>query len=111
MATLEKKSLNKLQQTEVCEKGKAVALTAGGFKFQMSTMEPGFRWSKHMKQLAKTESCQNPHVLYVISGTFRVKMDDGTEEEYSSGDIAVMPPGHDVWTIGDKPAVALEISH
>jgi quercetin dioxygenase-like cupin family protein len=63
-----------------------------------------------MKPLVKTESCQKSHVLYVISGKFRVKMDDGTEEEYGTGDIGVMPPGHDVWTVGDKPAVLLEIS-
>jgi quercetin dioxygenase-like cupin family protein len=75
----------------------------------MSTMELGFRWSEHMKPLAKTESCQNPHILYVISGRFQVNMDDGTEEEYSTGDIAVMPPGHDMCTTGDKPAVVLEI--
>ena len=107
---IQKKNLNELQ-TDVCEKGKAAVVTAGGLTFHMITMEPGYRWSKHMKPLAKTESCQNPHVLYVISGRFRAKMDDGKEEEFGSGDIGVMPPGHDVWTIGDKPAVLLHISH
>jgi len=33
------------------------------------------------------------------------------EEELSPGDIAVITPGHDSWTVGSEPAVALEISH
>jgi hypothetical protein len=47
----------------------------------------------------------------MISGRLGFKMDDGQEEEFGPGDIAIIPPGHDTWTIGAEPAVALEISH
>jgi hypothetical protein len=38
-------------------------------------------------------------------------MDNGKEEEFGAGDMGAIPPGHDGWTVGDKPAVWLEISH
>ncbi len=111
MATLEKKSFKQPEQATGYEKGKLEAVTAGGIIFERVTTEPGWRWSKHMKSIAKTASCQKSHVLYLISGRLRVKMDDGKEEEFGAGDIAVVPPGHDMWTVGDQPAVTLEISH
>ena len=30
----------------------------------------------------------------------KVVMDDGEEAEYGPGDFAIMPPGHDAWTVG-----------
>ena len=39
----------------------------------------------------------------------KVVMDDGEEMEYGPGDFAVMPPGHDAWTIGDEPCVLLGV--
>lgn len=110
MATLEKKSLSKPEQHQEYEKGKAEVITAGGLTFVRSTTEPGWQWSKHQKALAKTESCTKAHLIYIISGRLHVKMDDGKEEEFGPGDIAVIPPGHDIWTAGNEPAVALEIS-
>jgi uncharacterized cupin superfamily protein len=38
--------------------------------------------------------CQAPHTQYIISGRIRVRMDDGEEEEFGSGDVGVVPPGH-----------------
>ena len=111
MAALEKKSLNQPEQAQRYEKGKAEIVSAGGLTFERITTEPGWQWSKHVKPLAKTESCQKSHLLYMISGKLHVRMDDGKEEEFGPGDIAIIPPGHDVWTVGDKPAVVLEISH
>ena len=110
MATLEKKSFNQPEQSHRYEKGKAEIVSAGGLTFERITTEPGWQWSKHAKAIAKTESCQKSHLLYMISGRLHVRMDDGKEEEFGPGDIAVIPPGHDNWTVGDKPAVVLEIS-
>jgi hypothetical protein len=30
----------------------------------------------------------------------RVKMDDGTEEEFGPGDIGYLTPGHNAWVVG-----------
>jgi quercetin dioxygenase-like cupin family protein len=111
MATVEKKSLNQPEQIHKYEKAKNEVITAGGLTFERITTEPGWQWSKHVKPIAKIESCQKSHLLYLISGILHVRMDDGKEAEFSTGDVGVIPPGHDVWTVGDKPAVVLEISH
>ena len=111
MATLEKKSLNQPEETEKYEKLKIEVLTIGGFPIWRVTAEPGWRWSKHLKSVAGTESCQKDHLLYVISGKLGVRMNDGKEEEFGPGEVGRVPPGHDGWTVGDKPVVWLEIPH
>jgi hypothetical protein len=35
-------------------------------------------------------------------------MDDGSEAEFGSGDVGVIPPGHDAWVIRDEPVVAID---
>jgi class 3 adenylate cyclase len=63
--------------------------------------EPGWRWSKDVKPVVQTDSCQNRHVGYVISGALHVVMEDGTEVEIQAGDAFEIPPGHDAWVVGD----------
>ena len=63
--------------------------------------EPGWRWSKDVKPVVQTSSCQNRHVGYVIAGALHVAMDDGTEMEIRAGDAFEIPPGHDAWVVGD----------
>lgn len=64
--------------------------------------EPGWRWSKVMQPMAGTSSCQIAHACYVLSGRMHIKMDDGQEAEMAAGDFAMIPPGHDAWTIGNE---------
>jgi len=73
-----------------------------------ATFRPGWRWSKHVKPIAKTESCQAAHVGYFVSGRLHVRMDDGSEEEFGAGDVHIIPPGHDAWVVGDEPVVAVD---
>ena len=73
-----------------------------------ATFEPGGRWSEHVKPLAGTDSCQAAHTGYFVSGRMTVVMDDGEELEYGPGDFAVMPPGHDAWTVGSEPCVVID---
>jgi uncharacterized cupin superfamily protein len=49
------------------------------------------------------------HVGYMLSGRLTARMNDGTEMEFGAGDLVYIPPGHDGWTIGDEPAVMLQI--
>jgi quercetin dioxygenase-like cupin family protein len=48
--------------------------------------------------------------MYVISGKMRVKMDDGSEEEFGPGDTGVVPSGHDAWVVGNEPCVAVDFT-
>jgi hypothetical protein len=111
MATIEKKSLNLAEQTQQIGRVKVETITMGALKFQRYTAAPGWQWSKDVKPVAKTESCQVNHLIYVISGQIGVRMDEGKLEEFNPGDMGSIPPGHDGWTIGNQPAVWLEIPH
>jgi mannose-6-phosphate isomerase-like protein (cupin superfamily) len=74
------------------------------------TFEPGWRWSQDVKPIAGTDSCQAHHTLYIISGRMHVVMDDGSEADLGPGDAAVIPPGHDAWTVGDEACVSVDFS-
>ncbi|MCU0628148.1 MAG: cupin domain-containing protein [Methanoregulaceae archaeon] len=111
MVTIERKSLNQPEEINRPEKLKMEAITIRGFMIRRITAEPGWQWSKHLKAIQKTESCQKDHILYVISGRLLVRMDDGKEEEFGPGDAGSIPPGHDGWTVGDTPVVWLEFQH
>jgi hypothetical protein len=39
-----------------------------------------------------------------------IVMDDGTEADLGPGDVMVIEPGHDAWTVGDEPCVAVDWS-
>ncbi len=73
-----------------------------------ATFQPGWQWSKHIKPIAGTESCEAAHIGYFVSGRMKVVMDDGEEMEYGPGDFFTMAPGHDAWIVGDEPCVVID---
>ncbi|MET9625088.1 cupin domain-containing protein [Streptomyces sp. NPDC006464] len=73
-----------------------------------AVFEPGWQWSKHVKPIAGTDSCQASHVGYVVSGRMKVVMDDGETAELGPGDFMAVAPGHDAWVLGDEACVALD---
>ncbi len=107
---MQKKSTSKPDETRNFPKAKVELIKLEGTTFALTTFEPGWKWSKDIKPLVKTKSCQVLHTIYQVSGKLHARMDDGTENEYGPGDIAVIPPGHDAWTVGDEPAVGLDIT-
>jgi quercetin dioxygenase-like cupin family protein len=110
MKRTEKKSLKSPDETRTFPKGKVEMAAVGGVTFGRATFEPGWKWSEHVKPIAKTKSCQAPHTWYQVSGRLRVRMDDGTEIEFGPGDVGVIAPGHDGWVVGNEPAVGIDIS-
>ena len=66
-------------------------------------LEPGWRWSDHVKPLAGTEWCEASHFRYHVSGTLHVKMADGTELDEGPGQITSLSANHDAWVVGDEP--------
>jgi hypothetical protein len=73
------------------------------------TLEPRWRWrwSKDVKPIVNTNSCQNGSYRNKISGRLHVKMDDETEQEFSPGEVSYVPPGHDAGVVGNEPFVAI----
>jgi ethanolamine utilization protein EutQ (cupin superfamily) len=104
-----KASFDSPDETRGFDRGHTAIVTLGGLMFGLDTFEPGWRWSKSVKPLVGTDSCQVTHLGYVLSGRLHVTMDDQTEEEFGPGDLVYVPPGHDGWTVGDEPVVMLEI--
>ncbi len=72
------------------------------------TLNPGWRWSQHVKPLVNTEWCQTPHYQYQLSGKLHILMQDGTEFETAPGQVVSLPPGHDAWVVGDEPVVVID---
>ena len=46
----------------------------------------------------------------VVAGTLAVRMADGSSEEFSAGDVMLLPPGHDAWSVGDQACRFVEFS-
>jgi len=107
---MEKKTLNSPDETRTFEKGKVELASLGGITFGWANFEPGWRWSESIKPIVKTEYCEAPHVNYHVSGQLRIRMADGTEQEFGPGDVGVVPPGHDAWVVGNEPVVVVDIS-
>jgi class 3 adenylate cyclase len=73
-------------------------------------MEPGWRWSAHVRPHVGGDWCEARHVGVVLSGRFEVVMRDGTRLQFGPLDAFEIPPGHDGYTVGDEPCVQIEWS-
>ncbi len=83
-------------------------ITLGDFTLGRGTFEPGWRWSEDVKPIAGTDSCMARHTGICVSGQMAVRSDDGTEVTIGAGDVVVIEPGHDAWTVGDEACVLLD---
>ncbi len=108
MAKPEQKRLNSPDETRTFEKGKLELITMGGGSIGRLTLQPGWRWSDHVKPIAGTKSCEAPHFQYHVSGRILIRMDDGTEFEAGPGDVTYLPSGHDAWVVGNEPVVMVD---
>ena len=73
-----------------------------------AVFQPGWQWSKHVKPIAQTDSCQAAHMGYCVSGRMKIVMDDGEEGEFGPGDFIICPPGHDAWILGEEPCIMID---
>jgi len=108
--TMKTASFAKPTEVRTFPKGKVELVKLGNDTFGRATFEPGWKWSTSVKPIVKTESCEAPHVNFHVSGRLMIVMDDGTKQEFGPGEISIVPPGHDAWTVGSEPAVIIDIS-
>ncbi len=108
MAGPEQKTFQRPDEVRDFPLGRGEVVEIEGGEVLRMTLQPGWRWSEHTGPITGTELCEAPHFLYAISGRFGVRMVDGEELELGPGDVAVIPPGHDGWVIGDERLVALD---
>ena len=103
-----KKSVKKPDETRIFPKGKLEVVSVSGFTIGRGTYQPGWRWSKSVKPIVKTKTCQVHHVGYVVSGRFAGVMEDGSKWEVDPGDVVDLPPGYDAWVVGKTPFVFVD---
>jgi hypothetical protein len=88
--------------------GRAEIVNIGGGAIGRLVFQPGWRWSRDVKPLANTPSCEAPHFQYHVSGRLAIRMDDGTEFVAGPGEVTALPSGHDAWVVGDEPVVVVD---
>jgi hypothetical protein len=109
----EQKSFGTPDETRAFERGALDLLQIGGAEIGRLTLQPGWRWSDHVKPLAGTDLCEAPHFQYHVAGTLHIVMADGAEFDATPGDVTALPrattPGSSAtspssWSTGTAPA-------
>jgi len=80
-------------------------VTLGDFTLGRGSFEPGWQWSKDVKPIAGTDLCMTRHTGSCVSRSMTVRAEDGTEATLSAGDVFLLEPGHDAWTVGEEACV------
>src|SRR3954466_16123752 len=105
---LEGKNLDSPDESRSFENGRLDVVNIGNVTVGRAVFEPGWQWSKHVKPIARTDSCQAAHMGYCVSGHLHIVMDDGEEGEIGPGEFMEISPGHDAWVVGDEPCVMID---
>jgi hypothetical protein len=104
----EQKAFDSPDETREFPNGRVDLLRIGGSDIGRLTLQPGWRWSDHVKPIAGTDLCEAPHFQFHAAGTLHVLMADGTEFDAHQGDVTALPQGHDAWVVGDVPVVLID---
>src|SRR4051794_12335291 len=108
-ATIRQKSFDAPDDVRRFPDGVVNLVHLGSVTMGRGVLEPGFRWSTSLRPIQGTASCQIHHLQLMIRGRFHVEMDDGESAEFGPGDVMNIPPGHDVWVVGDEPVVVVDV--
>lgn len=108
MSAAEQRNFSDADEVRTFERGRLDLVKIGNSEIGRLILEPGWRWSDHVKPLAGTDWCEAPHFQYHVAGTLRVRMADGTEFDAGPGDVTALPSGHDAWVVGDEPVVIVD---
>ena len=108
MPQLQRKSLKTPETVRRFTHGSFETVAIGETEVGRMHFEPGWRWSKDVRPIVATPSCQNRHVGVCIEGMLHVEMDDGSSMDISPNDAYEIPPGHDAWVVGDQAFTVYE---
>lgn len=104
-----RKSLIEPDEERRFERGVGRFVDLGTIVVGSATLQPGWRWSEHIKPNVGTASCRIHHLHILLTGRFAVQMDSGELHEFGPMDVMDIPPGHDAWVIGDEPVEVIDI--
>ncbi|MCU0223778.1 MAG: cupin domain-containing protein [Acidobacteria bacterium] len=108
MKMTEHKDFAHPNEVRTFEKGRVELLNLEAGAVGRLVLEPGWRWSTHVKPIAGTALCEAPHFQYHVSGTLHVVMADGSEFDAGPGSVTSLPSGHDAWVVGKEPVVLVD---
>jgi quercetin dioxygenase-like cupin family protein len=106
--TYERKDLGKPDEVRSFDKGRVELVNINGGVVGRLVLEPGWRWSQHVKPIAGTEWCEAPHFQYHAAGRLKVITSEGEEFEVGPGEVTSLPANHDAYVIGDDPVVIVD---
>src|SRR5205823_4374675 len=109
VSTFETKSHDSPDEVRAPDRTRIEVVRLEGYTIGRFNFEPGWRWSECVKPVVGTDSCQNSHVGYAVSGEITVQLDDGTQKRIGAGQSYTIPPGHDAWVEGSEPFVGIEV--
>ena len=90
------------------DKGRLDLITVAGGLIGRLVLQPGWRWSEHVKPIAGTDLCEAPHFQYHLAGRIGVRMEDGRQFEIGPGEVSYLASGHDAWVVGDEQVVLID---
>lgn len=109
VSKFEVKSHDKADEVRTPNKTRVEVVKLDGFALGRFSLQPGWKWSECIKPVVKTDSCQNSHVGYAVSGRLTVAQKDGSKKTINKGESYTIPPGHDAWVEGNEPFVCIEM--
>ncbi len=108
MTSIDVRRMDAPDETRTPDRTTLEVVALGDATLARMTLQPGWRWSECIKPVAGTDSCQAPHLGYLVAGQLHVVADDGTEADLVPGSAYRITPGHDAWVVGDEAVVGLE---
>jgi quercetin dioxygenase-like cupin family protein len=108
MAAYEHKDFGSPDEVRPFPKGRLELVNVDRGAVGRLVLEPGWRWSEHVKPIAGTQWCEAPHFQYHVSGVLHLIMADGTEFDARPGEVTHLPAGHDAYVVGDEPVVVVD---
>ncbi len=103
MSGIEIKNHREPDETVTFERGFSELVSVGQLTISREVLQPGWRWSTHVKPIVRTERCEYHHVAFVIAGRMAIETRDGELREVGPGDVYDAAPGHDAWVVGGEP--------
>jgi hypothetical protein len=108
MAAAEHKDFTSADEVREFANGRLELLRIGGSEIGRLVLQPGWRWSEHVRPIAGTELCEAPHFQYHVAGMLRIQMADGSTFDAVAGQVTALPCGHDAWVVGDEPVIVVD---
>jgi hypothetical protein len=110
LTIIRKRSFESPDEMRLFNKGRLDVVTFDAVTVARAMFKPGCKWSQCGKLVEETDRCQVPHLGSMVAGRMQFVMEDGSGTEIETGDLVMIPPGHEARVIGDEPAIFLDVA-